>query len=195
MPSYLRCLFTCLILALVVGGPWWYKSLQDRHYRNFHVVTDGKLYRSGQLDLVGLQHVVRRHGIRTIVCLRDASSEISQQEEEWAHGQALQFVRIPQKPWKRCGDVVPAEEGLETFRAVMNDRRNYPVLVHCFAGMHRTGAYCAIYRMDYEGWTTREAMAEMRLLGYQSLDEDADILEYLANYRPSSVVRQNASAP
>jgi tyrosine-protein phosphatase SIW14 len=184
MPNYLRCTFAALIAALLIAGPWWYKGLYERHYRNFHVVTPGKLYRSGQLDAEGLKDMVRLYDIKTIVCLRDAESETSQQEEKWAAGQALNYVRIQQKPWRPSAGFIPAEEGLRTFRNVMRDPRNYPVLVHCFAGMHRTGAYCAVYRMDFEGWTTRAALAEMRLMGYQTLDEDVDILDYLANYRP-----------
>jgi tyrosine-protein phosphatase SIW14 len=79
---------------------------------------------------------------------------------------------------------VPAEEGLRAFRAVMDDSANYPVLVHCFAGVHRTGAYCAVYRMDYEHWSNRQALAEMRLMGYETLGEDRDILDYLVTYQP-----------
>ena len=42
---------------------------------------------------------------------------------------------------------------------VMADPGNYPVLVHCFAGIHRTGAYCAVYRMEFERWDNADAMA------------------------------------
>ena len=39
------------------------------------------------------------------------------------------------------------------FLAVMDNRANYPVLVHCFAGIHRTGTMCAVFRMEYHGWS------------------------------------------
>ncbi len=195
MPLSFRALGALLIAALLLGGPWWYKAQQDRHFRNFRVVRAGKLYRSGQLDLAGLQQVVRRHGIKTIVCLRADDSELSRQEEEWARAAGLHFERIPPRPWWDAGGTVPAELGLQRFRAVMSDSANYPVLVHCFAGMHRTGSYCAVYRMDCEGWTNREALAEMRLLGYQTLAEDADILDYLANYRPQLVAVPQRAVP
>jgi protein tyrosine/serine phosphatase len=184
MPSFLRLLFLATIAALVVGAPCWYKAQQERHFRNFHVVSPGKLYRSGQLDLDGLKQVKRLYGIKTIVCLRAADTELSREEEKWARGQGVSYERIPPRPWWAADGSVPAAAGLQQFRAVMNNPANYPVLVHCFAGMHRTGAYCAVYRMDYEGWTNREALAEMRLLGYQTLEEDWDILAYLENYRP-----------
>jgi tyrosine-protein phosphatase SIW14 len=184
MMTLLRCTFASLIGALMVGAPWWYQANHEKHYRNFHVVSAGKLYRSGQLDLEGLQQVVHRYGIKTIVCLRDADSALSQNEESWARAHALNFVRIPQRPWRGLDATVPAEQGLSGFRAVMNEPAHYPVLVHCFAGVHRTGAYCAVYRMDYDGWSNRAALAEMRLMGYQTLGDDRDILGYLASYRP-----------
>ena len=66
----------------------------------------------------------------------------------------------------------------------MDDPANYPVLVHCYAGIHRTGTMCAVFRMDYQGWTNDEAMNEMRTFGYSMLDDHEDILSYLTRYHP-----------
>jgi hypothetical protein len=51
-------------------------------------------------------------------------------------------------------------------------------------GVHRTGAYTAIYRMEFNGWTKAEAIAEMVERGYDTLDDDPDILQYLESYVP-----------
>ena len=61
----------------------------------------------------------------------------------------------------------------------MSDPANYPVLVHCFAGIHRTGAYCAIYRMEFDHWTNDRAIDELKAHGYYNLPEEKDILGYL----------------
>jgi len=66
----------------------------------------------------------------------------------------------------------------------MDNPANYPVLVHCFGGIHRAGAFTAIYRMEYEHWTNAEAMAEMKRCGYSTLDDEWDISTYLEKYRP-----------
>jgi tyrosine-protein phosphatase SIW14 len=195
MPRFLQVLCAASLVALMVGVPVWYKFQHDRHYRNFHVVRAGKLYRSGQLDLDGMRQLVRTYGIKTIVCLRADDTELSRQEEEWARGLALHYVRIPPRPWHAEGGVIPAEKGLRAFRAVMDDPARYPVLVHCFAGVHRTGAYCAVYRMDYEGWTNREALNEMRLMGYETLGEDRDILGYLVTYGSPGPARAVQARP
>ena len=66
----------------------------------------------------------------------------------------------------------------------MADPTNYPVLVHCFAGVHRTGAYCAVYRMEYEHWSNAEAVDEIKAHGYEQIEEQNDILGYLQTYVP-----------
>jgi tyrosine-protein phosphatase SIW14 len=85
---------------------------------------------------------------------------------------------------------VPADEGVQRFREIMDEPKNYPVLIHCFGGIHRTGAFCAIYRMEYEHWTNEQAIAEMRACGYKDLDDEWDLLGYLEQYRPRWQQRQ-----
>jgi tyrosine-protein phosphatase SIW14 len=67
----------------------------------------------------------------------------------------------------------------------MADPDNYPVLVHCFAGIHRTGAYCAIYRMEQEHWDNADAIVEMKAYGYYNLPDERDILGYMEQYQPT----------
>jgi protein tyrosine/serine phosphatase len=178
-------LFGVLIVVLLIAGPLGYKHWRDREYRNFRVVHEGVLYRSGQLPLPRLQQLVAQHGIRTVISLREGDKANDQQEEAWVKAKALNFVRIPPPLWYPDKDgKIPADAALAQFRKVMDDPANYPVLIHCFAGLHRTGAMCAVYRMDYNGWTNAEAISEMRLLGYSILDDHEDVLGYLTNYRP-----------
>jgi uncharacterized protein (TIGR01244 family) len=190
----LQLSFAGLLATLLVGAPVWYKLRRDRLYRNFHVVEDGVLYRSGQLDLDGLKQLAARHGIRSIICLREGDAAEDRAEAEWARAAGLNFVRIPPRPWYSPDGSVPAEKGLETLRAVLGDPANHPVLIHCFAGIHRTGAHVAIYRMD-RGWPNAGAMNEMRSLGYTTLDGDEDVYGYLARYRPGRAARPPAVVP
>ena len=46
MPRLLTFIGVLLIATVMIAGPCWYKYEYDRRYRNFHVVDDGKLYRS-----------------------------------------------------------------------------------------------------------------------------------------------------
>jgi protein tyrosine/serine phosphatase len=174
----------CLIAALTIIAPIYYMRWRDREYRNFRTVQEGVLYRSGQLPLPRLQQLVSQYGIRCIVSLRDGHSTADEGEESWAKAKTLHFVRIPYRSWyPDASGKVPADESVKTFRDVMDNPANYPVLVHCFAGIHRTGTMCAVFRMDYQGWTNDEAMNEMRASGYTILEEHEDVFTYLIRYR------------
>lgn len=185
MPTSLRIVFGLSIAGLLIGGPCWYYGYHTASFRNFHVVEPGILYRSGQLTVPGLKRLIHDYGIKTVVSLRDGDKSNDMDEEYYiTHETDLNFVRIPPRAWWATDGSVPAEIGLAQFREVMDNPANHPVLVHCFAGIHRTGAFCAVRRMDYDGWSNEQAIQEMRNLGYTV--EHMDVLPYLRKYRPAT---------
>lgn len=191
MAKTARAFLTLLYAALLVGAPYWYHHVQDARYRSFRVVRPGMLYRSGQLDPEGLRDIVESYGIRTIVTLRaedeinEGESATDRWEEEYCEANSVAFVRIPPRQWWVPDGPPPAREGVATFLDVLGDPLRYPrpILVHCFAGVHRTGVYCAIYRMECEGWPAEEALAEMKRCGYRYLDREVDVKDFVSNYR------------
>jgi hypothetical protein len=77
----------------------------------------------------------------------------------------------------------------------MDDPANYPVLLHCRAGLHRTGVLTAVYRMEYNHWSAGRAWQEMRDFGFGEMNCYADnvyIDQYICRYTPG--LRQNATA-
>jgi protein tyrosine/serine phosphatase len=176
------------IIALLTGGPVAYGLFFKANVRNFHQVREGVLYRSGQMSLFGLKNVIHDYNIKTVVTLRDAvypgDPPPDLMEEKYCQDQEISYVRIPPRSWWAPAGEIPADEGIRTFLEVMDNPENYPVLVHCFGGIHRAGAFTAIYRMEYEHWTNTEAMAEMKRCGYSTLDDEWDISTYLEKYRP-----------
>jgi protein tyrosine/serine phosphatase len=184
----LQYLFGTFIALGLFGAPWGFAHFRHSQIRNFHIVRDGVLYRSGQMSISGLKRVIHDYGIKTVVTLRDAyypgNLPPDLAEQHFCEAEELNYVRITPRTWWASDGSVPAEKGIRQFLEVMDDPANYPVLIHCFAGSHRTGAYCAVYRMEYERWTNAEALAEMKAFGYCNLDDELDILGYLEQYRP-----------
>jgi protein tyrosine/serine phosphatase len=177
---------------VLVGGPLWYALQREKHFRNFRVVEPGVLYRSGQLSLTGLKQVIHDYGIKTVVTLRDAARPGDRppdwKEEAYCKRMELNYVRLPPREWSAADDAIPAEQSVARFREIMDEPKNYPVLVHCFRGVHRSGAYSAIFRMEYQGWSNAAAIREMIDHGYYTISDDKDLLGYLQNYqrRPNS---------
>ncbi|HEY7330163.1 MAG TPA: tyrosine-protein phosphatase [Gemmataceae bacterium] len=174
-----------LIVLTLIVSPAVYAVRQQSQMRNFRVVRPGVLYRSGQMTKEGLQRAVNEHHIRTVISLRDGQSQRDRAEEEFCKSEEINFVRILPSRWGDEGGSVPVEAGVQHFREIMSDPHNFPVLVHCFAGIHRAGSFCAIYRMEFEHWTNAQAIAEMKECGYTNLDDELDILGFMEQYRPT----------
>jgi predicted protein tyrosine phosphatase len=180
-----------VVLALI-AGPVAFAIHQQAQTRKFRVVRPGVLYRSGQMTRDGLARILNDYRIRTVISLRDGLTSSDKAEEVFCNSMEVNFLRILPSQWGDVGGSVPVAEGVRKFREVMSDPRNFPVLVHCFAGIHRSGAYSAIYRMEFEHWSNADAIAEMKECGYTNLDKELDILEFLEQYRPSWMPKAEA---
>jgi protein tyrosine/serine phosphatase len=189
MVRSLQTLSGILITALLIGAPIAYALHVEHEFRNFRVVREGVLYRSGQLTLDGLKRIVNDYGIRYVITLRDShvpgEPPPDLDDEEFCRAEEIAYCRIPPAHWWSSVPPPPAEEGVRKFRAIMADPRNYPVLIHCCAGVHRTGVYCAVYRMEFEHWSNAAAITELEVNGYENLPWEWDVLTYLEEYRPA----------
>jgi tyrosine-protein phosphatase SIW14 len=178
-----------LVAVSLVAIPYAYSRVRDRHLRNFRVVQDGVLYRSAQLSPLGLERVIHDYGIKTVVSFRDVEEgKTTEPPDKWEEAfcakLGINYVRMPLRVWASQDGVVPADENVKLFLNLMADPKNHPVLVHCFRGVHRTGTYCAIYRMECDGWSNAEAIEELKVLGYENLDKEDDVRGYLEQYVP-----------
>ena len=186
--QFLRNLFGVATTGVLIAGPVEYGLRTEATMRNFRVFQEGVLCRSGQMTVGGLKRVVHDYGIRTVISLRDAAvpgdPPPDLDEEECCKKIGIAHYRLRPAKWEAPKGPAPAEANVALFRKIMDDPANYPVLIHCFAGVHRTGAYCAIYRMEYQGWSNERAIEELKADGYINLNREQDILGYLDHYQP-----------
>ncbi|HVK17659.1 MAG TPA: tyrosine-protein phosphatase [Fimbriiglobus sp.] len=191
MTRSISALLGATVVAGVVVGAVGYEVRSDGLYRNLRVVDPGVLYRSGQLDQAALGRVAREFNIQTVVSFRDVRADKEpdpelEAEERFCESRGISYVRLSPEPWgPDATGRIPVNENVREFIQVIDKRREAgAVLIHCMRGVHRTGAYTAIYRMEFNGWSNAEAIAEMVDRGYDTLEDDPDILQYLGGYTP-----------
>jgi hypothetical protein len=186
-----------LALVLIIGvAPVVYFRMLYAHSKRLRVVVPGRVYRSGQLTAEGLEQAVAEYGIRTILNVQDEYPDPDLYQSFWsirtikekACCDRLGVRYIHLKPELISRRLVPQYRPpcIDEFLALLDDPANYPVLVHCHAGLHRTGVLIAVYHMEYEGWTPLEAWADMRANGFApwvATSANDYVKQYVLTYR------------
>jgi protein tyrosine phosphatase (PTP) superfamily phosphohydrolase (DUF442 family) len=196
--------WTLAILMIVglVAIPFAYYRWQYEHSKRLRVVVDGKVYRSGQLTADGLDDAIDRFGFRTIINFQDELPDPELKpgltESEFCRRRGIRYVFLPpdlRDHWL-ANNWQP--DATTQFLAIMDDPASYPVLLHCRAGLHRTGILTAVYRMEYQGWSLLQAVHELEDNGFGrdpcSVRNDY-ILEYLLNFHPRRSRRAVSQLP
>jgi hypothetical protein len=195
-PRAVRWILGATIALLVVGVPVVYYRWGYTREKRLREVTPGVLYRSGKMTADGFRDTLKRYQIRTVINLMDeypdppqtrhyfSRSEVC--ESEVCRELGVRYLWLPPDLISRRK--VPAErpKAIDRFLAVMDDPANHPVLIHCHAGLHRTGVMAAVYRMEYDGWTPARAIRELKDLGFGEFacsSSNDYILQYLLNYQ------------
>lgn len=174
-----RSIVVLLAVAVIaVGGRWVYKEL---HWKRFAVVKENQVYRSGRLSGRQLHRAIDSLSLKTVVSLAaDGSSD----ERELCESRGVKLVEFSLHP----DGTGPVNDYLEVLGVLMSPD-SHPVLVHCEAGVARTGAAIAVYRMAHDGWSMEEAVAELRTFEKQGRCSEALAHQIL------QVAQARASAP
>lgn len=116
------------------------------------------IYRGGQLRTAADYQQLRRHGIKSVIDLRQFRRIAMAREARRLAAMGINYYAIPVsvRPW-RDGS---ADRAL---RAVLNPQLQ-PVYVHCNLGKDRVGLVTALYRVRYQGWSRADADREMQQL-------------------------------
>ncbi len=178
-------------LLFVVATPIIYYRISYSQAKRVRVVTPGRFYRGGQMQADALRHFIRENGIRTVINLQNESPDpaVGQglTESQVCAQMGVRYVFLEPDLIDRYR--VPKERpaAIDHYLQILDDPDAYPVLLHCKAGLHRTGVFTAIYRMEYEGWSLREAHAELIRNGFgraQATARNDYIQQYLITYQP-----------
>jgi protein tyrosine/serine phosphatase len=153
--------------------------------KRFGVVEPGKIYRGGEQEAGPYRRIIEENGIRAIVtCMgENPDSHHEQLETRLVEEFDLGQLRFPMP-----GDGRGTFNRLEAAAAAIADPENQPVFLHCAAGVHRTGATIAVYRMKYCGWDLNRALAELRENWIED-DRYATLSEHLRIYHRERIAK------
>jgi len=183
-----------------------YRAVFD-HGRRLREVHEGVLYRSGCLTVGGFADAVVRYRIKTIVNLQDEFPDpairnsyldkSTTSEIELCKKLGVKYVFLAPDLISRQKIDTQRPKAIDQFLAIMDDPSNYPVLIHCKAGLHRTGVMTAVYRMEYQGWSPAAALYEVKANGFGEFAASSAndyIVQYVTAYTPGKRLPVTAAA-
>ncbi len=195
IPAFLRWAMGLTIAVLVVGVPVVRYRWVYTHAKRLREVAPGAFYRCGLLTGDGLAEAIQRYKIRTVINLINEEPDPTL-SQTYLGGQVNESAVCKQNGARFVSlepDLVPPNSGsqrpvaIERYLEILDNPKSYPILLHCRAGLHRTGLFTAIYRMECQHWTWLRAWLEMKDNGFGEYNCFADnpyVTQYLLTYQP-----------
>jgi tyrosine-protein phosphatase SIW14 len=197
MASVARWVLVGLLLVIVGVVPIVFFRFVYGDNKRLREVVPGRVYRSGQMTAEGFASAVKRLGIRTIINVQDdyPDPQLAQSfwstktiaESELCRQLDVRYLQIDPDLISR--KLVPEHRprSIEEVLRIFDDETRYPILLHCKAGLHRTGVLMAVYRMEYQGWSPRAAYDEMKSYGFGNwvcTAANEYVTQFVLTYRP-----------
>lgn len=202
MSGRMRWVLAAGLAAIIIAVPAVRYRMVYSTEKRFREVTPGKIYRSGQLSADAFRKQLREHHIKLVINLQDEHPDPLLPSGYWDRPHipesqvcAEEGARFTFLSWagergliaRNAASSTNRPRVIDDFVKLCDNPNNYPILIHCMAGLHRTGALVAVYRMEYEGWSAADAMRELRANGYgdrKATQANDYIYEYLYLYQP-----------
>ncbi|MBS3734666.1 MAG: tyrosine-protein phosphatase [Phycisphaerae bacterium] len=140
----------------------WLIGGQEEAY-NFGKVVPGKVYRSARPDERLYRYVADTYGVRQVVrlCGPEDTDVIPLPPDDLN-------MDVTIVSWE--SSIIPPRDELRRVLSVLDDET--PALVHCSAGVHRTGFAVGAYRVLRQGWSAERAREEMQRYSWNDLSEN-----------------------
>jgi protein tyrosine/serine phosphatase len=193
MSTKKKIILTVLLIVIVGVGKYVY-DMNINH--NFETITEGKVYKSGVIPPDEIADYVKKYKIKSIIDLRmpgtndlvlnpENPGEIKSEKDAVEKIEGLNYFSNP-------SEQVPNNKNIEIFTKIMDDKANYPVLIHCYHGTGRAEMYSAIYRIEYENWSNEDARKAVRtIVKWSSFDDGKPKGEFLKAYKSRKQLLKN----
>lgn len=159
----LRRLAVAASLLLLAAGATYFCVNQRG---NFHTVSPGRVYRSGQLTEKQLTEYTKQYGIRSVLNLRGKN-----EQSEWWKKEIAVSGRLGLKHYdiELSSRRKPEDKTVQELVAVLEEAPK-PLLIHCFGGADRSGLVSAIYLYRFERYPYEKARRQLSFIyGHNTL--------------------------
>lgn len=161
-----------VLLAAGTGVAWWQAT---RLPKRFAPVVEGRLYRSGEVSPAQLARLHADYGIRRVICLLNPDAPATQVERDAARQLGLEWHNVP---LPGNGASTPADR--ERLLALLTEPNAPPTLVHCAAGVNRTGLAVGLYRLRAQGWSLPDVTEELHAFGFEDEPQHENLRQALS---------------
>ncbi|MAT16400.1 MAG: hypothetical protein CMJ46_14150 [Planctomyces sp.] len=191
-PVARMALIALLFVAIAI---FWRKQLHYQYFpKRWAVVYNRGLYRSGQLSQSLVRRVLQDNQIDVVVDLTGVEPGNSDQraEEKACDELRIEHFRFPLKG-DGTGDLTNYAQAVHCVDEALENHQR--VLVHCAAGIHRTGGVLAMYKLHVLGESANEITRGLNEFGFWDEAVNAKLIPFLNENREAMAehIRQTGS--
>ena len=151
---------------------------------NNHAVVAGQVYRCSQPSAWGVDRMVARHGVRTVLNLRGTSQKIHEPKSAWyqREAEATFAADVSQEDITLSAYLLPPPAEIRRALDVL-EHAERPILVHCKQGADRTGHVSPMAVLIEPGGTMAAARRELwPLYGHFPVGRTTAMDDFLDRY-------------
>lgn len=157
-------LILVLTIAILISAFAYY---QKKVRYNLVTISENKVYNSGVVAPDHLPEFLKSHNIKSVIDLRDGEEQtelnpetkkqVGAEENAINKISGVNYFNLPT-------DQIPQDTTVQKFLKIMDNPKNYPVLIHCHHGVGRSRLFSSIYRIEYENFSNEDARSQARYL-------------------------------